>query len=164
MKSLLGLLALALAAGCGQADDGPRLSFDLFVSRAIADQVSGFQVAMLASGQSFNCIELQKSCLAGQVQSSSLVQLTDASGKQRSALLFPIALKPGTQDVVARGIPVGSDYAVVVEALSKDDPPKLVGSACNYVRKIESGTNPTVFASIAAITPAPLSCDPRFAK
>jgi hypothetical protein len=167
VRRLVPALALVVfAAGCGPAEEpAGQLGFDLFISRATADLVASFQVSLLAKGTSFDCVAVQKNCLVAQVNASALVPVTDAQGNSHTALVFPVLLKAGsprTQDVVVNGIPVGKDFAVVIEALSKGGAPTLVGSSCNYVKEIAAGSNPTLIA--ATITSTPVACDPRFEK
>jgi hypothetical protein len=160
-------LALLAACACGAAPTEGDLAFDLYLSGATADLISAFQVAVVQNGTSAipDCAAAQKKCLVDQLKSTQLAQLTDAEGKPHLAILFPASLKvgtPSTQDVTAGGIAPGSNFAVVIEALSKSSPPTLVGSSCNYVQKIDAGRNPTLIA--ATIANAPVACDPRFEK
>ncbi len=59
------------------------------------------------------------------------------------------------------GIAPGKDYAVVIEALSKDAPPQLAGSSCNYVKEIVAGDNPQLIAATIVPPATPVACDPR---
>lgn len=162
------LCAVALLlAGCGGASEGARLPLDLVMSRAIADQLSAFQIALVSEGTSLSCEEVIKDCLGNQLSASRLVPTQDAAGREHRAISFPVSLTPpssgsvNTQDVQLRGIPVGKDYAVVIEALSKDSPPRLVGSSCNYVPVIRAGLNdPPLTAQTIRPFATPLSCDP----
>ncbi len=74
-------------------------------------------------------------------------------------LNFPADLSTGVQTVTATGVPVGKDYAIVVEALANDS---LVGSSCTYRPEgVSSGTNSVLSANVVAISPPP-TCNPRF--
>lgn len=157
-----GALALALTAGCGgEVGTGADLGFGITISRAVADEATGFQVALLANGASVNCAAVQKTCLSTNdaVPDEDFVRLTDASGQQKKVLFFPNALDGGTQGVSLEGLSPGKNFAVVVEAIA---PGKLLGSACNYVSEIRSGTNPRVLAVIQPVPADAGTCDPAF--
>jgi hypothetical protein len=161
-RALLCTALLSLAACGPAAAPGDGFDVQLVVSRGLLDQISAFQIALVTRGASLDCVAVQKACLKDQVDASRFVPLQDAAGAPRKALRFPVSLMPGTpntQDASLRGLPIGRDYALVVEALSKDAPPRLAGSSCNYVKELTAGTNPTVFAKIEFL-PAPASCDP----
>lgn len=161
-RASLVLTALALSA-CGPgAAPGDGFDIQLVVSRGLLDQISAFQIALVTQGASLDCVAVQKACLKDQVAASRFVPLKDTAGAPQKALRFPISLTPGTpntQDASLRDLPLGRDFALVVEALSKDAPPRLAGSSCNYVKELTAGTNPTVFAKIELL-PTPASCDP----
>ena len=168
MKRALCLTLLAIACG-PQLDDqtGPRIQFDLIVSKALSDTVASFQISLLTQGTTLDCTEVQKRCLVDQVKADRFISVQDAAGTTRKALVVPLALTagaPSTQDATLRGVAPGKDYAVVIEALSKDSPPRLTGSSCNYLPQVQAGTNSALLA--ATITPlaAPVSCDPRVEK
>jgi hypothetical protein len=158
----LVLLTLTLATGCGEepADGTPRFGVDLTVSRAIADQLSAFQLAVLTSGKQRDCTELQKRCLGQQVRTSDLLVLKDAQGNEGRALRFPASLSGTgvTSQDVAIEVPVGRDYALVIEAISGDSPPHFLGSSCNYLPEVNASRNDPVFA--APMTLTQVDCDP----
>jgi hypothetical protein len=164
MKPPSTALLCALLCACGpQAAQGPGLDFTLLVSAGLNDQLSAFQVSLVTQGASLDCVAVENSCLVSQVDRARFVPLSDARGVAHPALVDSLALvagTPSTQDLTLTGLPVGKDYALVIEALSKDSPPRLAGSSCNYVRELTSGTNATVLAKILPHSP-PLSCDPR---
>lgn len=164
-----GCLLLLAAPACGPGGGAAPLDFELYVSAALADRISSLQVAFVKP-QPADCAAVQSTCLVTQVPTNNLVDLTDDRGVAHKAVVFPLDLKAGspqTQDVKVVGIPPGKDYAVVIEALSKADPPTLVGSSCNYVKEIVVGVNPSkVVATISAPStpPSSFNCDPRIEK
>ena len=169
MTRALLLGVLVATAGCGPAPaPGPGFDFELVVQRGLLDTISAFQVALVTRGTSLDCLSVQTKCIKDQVDASRFVKVKDASGRQASALVFPISLTtgqagaPNTQDVSLHDVPIGNDFVVVVEAISKETTPRLAGSSCNYVKEIVSGANQTVFAKIETIAP-PANCDPRLA-
>lgn len=162
-RRLACTLALVSLCACGPETHEPGFDLTLAVTRGLLDQIGAFQVSVVTSDATLDCVAVEKKCLVGQVDASRFIPVRDASGKQARALLFPIKLvagTPNTQDISVQGVPLGKDYAVVVEALSKDSPPRLAGSSCNYVREVTAGTNAAIFAHISLLTPA-ASCDPR---
>jgi hypothetical protein len=157
------LLALTLAAGCGEGApyDGPRLGVDLLVEQALADQLSAFQLVVLTNGKQRDCTELQKTCLRDQVKPSEALVLKDAQGKEGRALRFPVSLSgSGTNQDVSIEVPVGRDYALIIEALSSDNPPQFLGSSCNYLSEVNATGNAPVLA--APMTLTAVACDPTF--
>ncbi len=168
MKRALLLIFVALA-GCGPQGEYRDLGFDLAISRALSDTVSSLQISLVSRGSSLDCNIVQTNCLNAQIKTDQLVKVQDENGKEHLAITVPLNVKAtGTgmsaQDVALRGIPPGKDFAVVIEALSKDAVPKLVGSSCNYVKEISSGTNGSVIAATIVPKMTPVVCDPRFEK
>ena len=164
----LGIVAAGLL-GCGPAQSaGPHLPVDLLIDRVFPfSQLAGFQVALLTNGSSYDCPSVQTNCLKGnpKVPLSALVSVTDSDGKSHPALFFPVTPGAGgapqlPQGVSVGGIPVGKNYAVVIEAVSNSQPPSFLGSSCNYVQQIQAGTNQTLVAN--PINATPQSCNPRF--
>jgi hypothetical protein len=159
-------LVAALISGCGPSSGVAPIDFELFVSAALVDRVSGLQVAFLQP-QPADCAAVQTTCVKDQVPADNFVGLVDDKGVAHKAVFFSLALSGGatqTQDVKVTGIPPGKKYAVVIEALSKADPPTLVGSSCNYIAEVVVGANPTKIAETitAPMTaPASFNCDPR---
>jgi hypothetical protein len=156
------LLVLTLAAGCGE-ESSPgeaRFGVDLLVDRAVAADLSSFQLAVLPDGQRRNCTEIQKLCLSQQVKVSELLILRNSQGSQGRVLRFPVNLT-GTgvtsQDVTLE-VPVGRDYALVIEGLSQDNPPRLLGSSCNYLPEVNASRNDPILA--APMTLISVDCDP----
>ena len=165
------VLGLVLFAGCGPQNGSAPLQFDFVLSALLADTISELQVSIVTNGRSLgsgDCVKVQSTCLVSQIPADRFVRVQDASGAEKRALRFPLSLKAGavnsTQDVTVQGIPLGKDYGLVIEALSKSSPPTLAGSSCNYLQEIVPGTNPTKLAiTIRPITP-PVACDPRVEK
>lgn len=156
----LALLALTLAAGCGEApSDSAFFGMDLLVDRAFADQLDAFQVVVLPNSPSRNCEEIQKTCLRQQVKPDEPLVLRDAKGTESRALRFLANPSASSQDVVIE-VPVGRNYALVIEALSKDTPPKFLGSSCTYMPEVNAGRNEPFLA--ATMTFNPVDCDPSF--
>lgn len=162
MRRLAATLAFLLCA-CGPEASGPPFPIELYVSAGLLDQISAFQLSLVTQGSSLDCVTVQKSCIKDQVDPSRFVKMKDANGKDLAARTFPITLTagtPNTQDVSLSSVPVGKDYALIVEALSKEPTPRLAGSACNYLQTLTAGNNPAVFAKIEVLNPA-AACDPR---
>jgi hypothetical protein len=163
----LGLSACGDAGGSGEG----ALGLDVYVSRAVMDQVGAFQFALLPDADRYDCAQITASCLIeSEVRADDLIPLEDADGKRHPALVFPAELLgagdggTNTQDVLLRGVPVGGDYQLVIEALSRTTPPQLLGSTCHRVVDVRPGEN-------ARVTPNPIKlrttsdeCDPRFEK
>jgi len=162
----LGLLGLAACGG-----PQPQLQFDFVLSALLADQISELQVSLVTNGKSLgngDCVTVQSNCLNKQITADRFIRVQDASGVEHRALRFALSLKPAgansSQDVTVQGIPLGKDYGLVIEALSKDNPPQLAGSTCDYVQEINAGMNPRKLAiAIKPLTP-PVNCDPRVEK
>lgn len=153
--------------GCDGPSGTGGVGLELTLSRALAIQASKFQVAIVSKGRDYDCQKVQTDCLRRQVDLAQLVEVTDALGKRQKAVRFSSRLSEGndagtprTQDVVIEGIAVGKNYAVVIEALSFDTPPKLLGSSCNYVEEIRAGSNDRLIANPMATFPTPVDCDP----
>lgn len=157
---LPGLLALVTGCGPGAASEAPPLGLDITLSRAVASQVGAYQVAVLKDGAKRNCTELQRTCLSSQVAAGDLLELKDAEGHSGRTLRFPSA--PGGAALgLSVDVPVGRDYALVIEALTADTPTRFLGSSCNYLREVHSGTNATLVAAPIELTAQ--DCDPVFA-
>lgn len=163
MKRLLCAVSVLLV-GCGpEYVRGPVFPIELSVTAGLNDQLSAFQVSLVTRGTSLDCVTVQKGCVKDQVDATRFAKIKDAMGRETNSVTFPLSLvagMPTTQDLTLNGLPTGKDYALVIEALSKDSTPKLVGSSCNYIKELTVGTNAAVFAKIEVLSPA-ASCDPR---
>lgn len=161
-RPFLLLLGATLAAGCGAEppSSGNSLALELSISRAVADDLGAFQVVVLPEGKSRRCADIQRTCLNQQVQQQEALVLQGPDGKKGRALRFPAGLQSGAQEL-AVDIPVGRDYVVVIEALSRSNPPRFLGSSCNYLESVSAARNEPLIA--AAITLTEVACDPTFA-
>lgn len=155
--------ALVVLAACGPATDGAPIAFDLVVSRAIGD-IGAFQIAVVTNGSSLNCTDVQRTCLSSLALPADRFVLTqDAQGVVRRAVTFPVNLKagvPNTQEVKLSGVTPGKDYAVIIEAITGDAPPRLAGSSCNYLPDLGAGQNATLIAATIVPPATPVACDP----
>ncbi|MCY1079848.1 hypothetical protein [Archangium lansingense] len=160
--SLLVLLGATLAAGCGAepSSSGNRLGLELTISRAVADELGAFQVVVLPEGQSRRCGDIQRTCLNQQVKPQEALVIQGPNGTKARALRFEAGLQGGAQELTV-DIPVGRDYVVVIEALSRSNPPRFLGSSCNYLESVSATRNEPLIA--AAITLTAVECDPTFA-
>ncbi|MGA9520206.1 MAG: hypothetical protein WBV82_02005 [Myxococcaceae bacterium] len=184
MCALSAAAALGLASCDGGGDSGPgeaALGFDLYVSRAVMDHVGAFQFALLRDADKYDCAQITSTCLNDNenVGEDAIVPLKDARGDPHPALVFSAELLgpndggSRTQDVMLRGVPVGGDYQLVIEALSRSNPPRLLGSTCHRVVEVRAGENPRITPNpIKLVTPdggvdeanPGIPCDPRFVK
>ncbi|QRO01058.1 hypothetical protein JRI60_19485 [Archangium violaceum] len=160
--SLLVLLGATLAAGCGAEppSSGARLGLDVLIDRAVADELGAFQVVVLPEGRSRRCGDLQRSCLNQQVEQEEALVLQGPDGKKARALRFDVGLQGGAQELTV-DIPVGRDYVVVIEALSRSNPPRFLGSSCNYLESVSATRNEPLIAAAISLTNG--ECDPTFA-
>jgi hypothetical protein len=163
MRRAVVAVALVLAA-CGPGPEAaPGVDLTLVASAGLLDIISAFQIALVTNGSDLDCVRVQNTCIKNQVDASRFVTVKDASGKAGPAVVVPISLTPGTpntQDASLHDVPPGKNFALVVEAISKDSPPRLAGSACNYVKQIDPGSNSAVLSQIVVLSPM-VSCDPR---
>ncbi|WP_224370770.1 hypothetical protein [Hyalangium versicolor] len=157
-------LALTLTVGCGDpsSSDSGSFGLDLLVDKAVADQLGSFQVVVLPNGRQRDCTELQKTCLKQQVKQDEPLMLKGTKGGEKRALLFQANLSgtSGTTQDVSFEAPVGRDYALIIEALSKETPARFLGSSCNYLPEVNAGLNDKVLA--APMTLTTVDCDPTF--
>jgi hypothetical protein len=157
------LLGATLAMGCGAPPEssGTGLGLELRMSQAVASEVGSFQVVVLRDGKERLCAELQRACIQQQVKSDELVVIQGPDGRKARALRFSAALSGGgTQDLSA-DIPVGRDYVVIIEALSRTSPPRFLGSSCNYLASVSATRNEPLIAAPITLTAA--DCDPTIA-
>jgi hypothetical protein len=157
----LALLTLTLAAGCGgeSSSDAAPFGVDLVMSQAVADEVGTFQLVVLPDGRQRVCTDIQKLCLRQQVKQDEALVLSDGQGAKGRALRFPANLTGSAQDVSIE-VPVGRDYVLVIEAISRAAPPRFLGSSCNYLPEVNASRNDPVLA--APMTLNAVDCDPTF--
>ena len=162
-RLLSGALVLLTVTACGPEDTGPRFPIELYISAGLKDDIQAFQLSLVTRGSELDCTVVQKSCVNGQVDSSRFVT-HDENGQQKSSWSFSLADlqagSPNEQDLSLKGLKPGSDFALVVEAVSSESPAQLAGSSCNYVPKLEAGNNAAVTAHIEVLSPHN-ACDPR---
>jgi hypothetical protein len=155
------LLVLTLAACGDEASPGEaRFGVDLLVDKAVAADLSAFQIAVLPNGKDRNCTEIQKQCLSQQVKANELLILRDGQGTQGRVLRFPVNLTGTgvTSQDISIEVPVGRDYALVIEGLSQDNPPRLLGSSCNYLPEVNASRNDPILT--APMTLISVDCNP----
>ncbi len=161
MRTLPFTVVMMLACACGPTTSGPGFDVDLVTSAGLLDQLSAFQISLVTQGSTLDCVAVEKTCLKSQVAASRFVPLTDASGKTRKALLVPLMLVAGTPSVQTlnlTNLAPGKDFALVIEAVSKDSPARLAGSSCSFVKELTTGTNAQVSAHIDQLSPT-VQCD-----
>jgi hypothetical protein len=161
---ILAVLAVTLTAGCGEESSPETASFgwELLVDKAVADDLSAFQIVVLPNGKTRDCTELQKTCLRQQVKTSEALVLKDSNGTEGRALRFPVNLSGTgvTSQDVSIEVPVGRDYVLVIEAISRNTTPSFLGSSCNYLPEVSASRNDPIIA--APITLTAVDCDPTF--
>ncbi|WP_434389342.1 hypothetical protein [Melittangium boletus] len=159
--SSFALWGATLLLGCGgmEEPDSQPLGMRLVLSQAVADELGAFQVVVLPNGASRSCADLQRSCLNQQVKATEPLVIADSSGKTGRALVFPVQLGEGGTQKLDVNIPVGRDYAIVIEAVSRSSPPRFLGSSCNYLNAVSSRNEPFIAASIQL---AAVGCNPTF--
>ncbi|MBX5481681.1 MAG: hypothetical protein IRZ16_07545 [Myxococcaceae bacterium] len=174
----MGLVALCLFSGCGEAPvpGTGSVGFDVYVSAAAIDEIGGFQLALVKPGVFSDCTSITETCLKNQLSSTNqLVPVKDDQGNTVPALFVPNALTTSgpvrTQDTTLRDVPAGKDYFLIVEALSRQNPPRLLGASCTQRIEVRTGTNERVQAEpIVFFTDQGggadgglgVPCDPRF--
>lgn len=158
------IIALLAFTSCGpELENGPHMPLELYISAGLRDDLQSFQLTLVTRGSELDCTEIQKSCVNSQLDSSRFVT-HEENGSTKSSWTFTLESlqsgSPSEQDVSLKGLKPGSDFALVVEAISKESTPQLAGSSCNFVPKLQAGNNAAVTARIEKLTPyAP--CDPR---
>ena len=180
-RALVACAAALLLFACGtppaQNGGGGSVGFELYISRVALDRVGAFQLSIVRDGAKYSGAELTKTCLnEGGIGPSDLVPIEDADGKSHPALIVPVALNgSGAQDTVMRNVATGTGYLLVVEAISKESPPRFLGATFKDRLSVNSGNNETVLLNPINLvdeadggTPdAGLglpTCDPRFEK
>lgn len=182
LGSAVAVFAVAGTASCGEAPSqggAGQVGFNVYISRAALGSVGSFQIALIERGSRFSCGELTRTCLtaAQGLTRADLVPIEDKQGQSHPTLLIPATFDQsgGTaaQDALLRNVPTGTDYTLVVEALSKDSPPKFLGATCQGRITVRSGNNDPVTPNPIDLLETPdggladggsglPTCDPRF--
>lgn len=160
-RAVLVAFSLVGLSACGPEASGPGFDVQLVTSAGLLDQLSAFQISLVTRGSTLDCVAVEKTCLKSQVDASRFVPLTDSAGKTKKALLVPLMLvagTPSTQALNLTNLAPGKDFALVIEALSKDTPARLAGSSCAFVKELTTGTNAAVSAHIDQLSPT-VQCD-----
>lgn len=162
LRLLKSLPLAAVLCACGPDDSTVgRFGLDVTMSRAVASEVHALQVSVLKDGSRRSCTELQRTCLNTQVKREDLVVLEDVRGNEGRALRFTVdltAMQNGAGQALEVDVPVGRDYALVIEAIAVGSPSRFLGSSCNYLKVVNSGDNVPVVAAPLVLTEQ--SCDP----
>lgn len=161
----LAVAALGLStARCGGSGAGGSFNFSLYLDGAAPAPIAFWQVGLIKNGHLRDCATVELNCLKPQLggDKEKMVPLTDSQGHEHPAVLFPNqAATGGTQDVSVTAA-VGSDYTLIIEALTADSPPQWVGTSCTPLPDgIHSGTN-QVLAEPMKVNAAPVACDARW--
>lgn len=150
------LIALCLVA-CGPAPG--TLSLAIGRSALGGGGVQQFQVSFVATNTNFCSIYSQLTCLADQVQASSLAPVFDSHGASHPSWLISVA--SGTETDTTASVTIGTRYSVVVEGL--DATPRVIRSQCLYLQNgIHAGANDDINVNPTSVSPAACSRDPRF--
>jgi hypothetical protein len=166
VRRLLPAVAL-VALGCGAGEPGTGgFRFDLLVSRALADTVGEFQVALLQARLSPPCDELASTaapqCLAARgLSDGSFVHLYDSAGAHR-AIRFAFTSDATTtsgQALVVRA-DVSVDDLVVIEGLSRDATPQLLGTSCTPLTRVDQGVTTSLVANPMQAYAPSVACNP----
>jgi len=153
----LGLLLL-VASACGpESGVGSVQGMEVVLSRAYVDRLGSFQVSILANAETLDPVEVEATCVAS--QGHRYVQQLDGAGRKVNARTFEAAVVSGQQELRLTGIPYGREYLFVVEALSGDATPVLLGSGSARLQSFQGDVRPAPI-TVGEISPAP-ACDPR---
>ncbi len=169
----LAAAAAALLSACGGEDpgDGGDLSFNLYASRAVLGDIGAFQLALVQpsdKASTARCSEVtRQTCLRDQVPLDALVTFTGPENRRVRAVRVEVALMGDgsirTQEVTMRGVPVGRDYALVVEALDQGSPRGFITLSCLpqvTVSRENSPLNAQVLTLPDDATPSTCGVDP----
>jgi hypothetical protein len=138
MRRLFAAAPLLLAA-CGapvSEDAGPGL--ELVLSRAFVDRLGSFQVAVISGADTLDADEIERTCVS--TQGLTYVKQDDGTGRKVNARRFTANLSGGQQELKLTGVPFGSEYLFVVEALSSDAAPVLLGSGSARLQSFSADT------------------------
>jgi hypothetical protein len=155
---------MALFVGCGPANSTYELA--LAPLAALGD-VGSLQISALS--QKPDCLDIvgragaQPVCIkdAG-FAATRFATFRTAQGREVRSLSLPISANNSVQRTSVSLPADRDDLAVVIEALSKEPTPRLVGIGCNFVtQRIAVGENPAVTVQLRLLR-TPVNCDPRF--
>ena len=139
MRRVLAAAPLLLAAcGPGPTPVGAGTGLELVLSRAYVDRLGSFQVAVVSGADRLNADEVERTCLS--TQGLTFVKQEDEKGRKVNARLFPAQLTGGQQELKLTGLPFGSEYLFVVEAISSDAAPVLLGSGSARLQSFSADT------------------------
>lgn len=156
MKRSLLLVAIAAAASvllvCApETNGGPGLPLELYVSQAFTPRLASYQASIVSSASDLDRDVVEKSCIVEQVPPTRFVLQENATGALKKAVIFPAA-SGGQQDLHLKGVSAGKNYLIVIEALSKDDPPQLLASGTALVQDFRAEANATQTISLRGYT------------
>lgn len=138
MKAAL-LVASSLLAACGSSSpDTAR--FAVQMDAVAVSEVGLFQIALVKNAKLFSC---QADCLADQIRDDQIAGFDlvphEVGDGERPVLTIGATVSAsgdgssGTQ-VVELEIPVGKNYAIIVEAISRDQ--RFLGSSCGFIDEV----------------------------
>jgi len=158
MKRAWHVLLMCALGACGpEVDTGSVHGLEVVLSRAFVDRLGSFQVSILAGANTLDPEAVEKGCVAS--QGHTYVQQLDARGQKVKARSFDAAVTGGQQELKLGGVPYGREYLFVVEALSADETPVLLGSGSARVQAFQGDVRLAPI-TVGALTPTP-ACDPR---
>ena len=158
MRGTFAAVLLLGATACGPGGaTGDVPGLEVVLSRAYVNRLASFQVSILAKAETLDPEAVEKTCVAG--QGHAFVQQQDGEGRTVNARTFDAAVLSGQQELRLSGIPYGREYLFVVEALSSDATPVLLGSGSARVQNFQGDVRPAPI-TVGELSPAP-ACDPR---
>ena len=168
-RAVVTLLAALCACGGSNEEEGGQVGFDIAVSAAAIDDIGEFQLVLLQSAAFSDCGEVARTCLNTQGKDDHLVTFEDGDGNKVKALRITNELTTagGTrrQDTELRKVPVGKDYFLIIEALSRETTPKLLGTSCTQRVNVRAGQNERQSTNPISLFPGTgVECDPRIMK
>lgn len=147
MRVLLASALLSVSSfvsACGApSPDTARLGIQL--DALAVSEVGLFQIAVVENAKSFDCGVPVQDCLADQVASFDLLPIRVRGGSEQTVLQIDATLTTSNDggtgnQTVELEMPVGENYAVIIEALSGGN--GFIGSSCTFVQDVfRTGTN-----------------------
>jgi len=165
-----GALWAVLLLCCGPAapEGTGGFQFSMLLQGAVAPDVGELQVAMLKAGQVASakppggCAVLAGDCLNAEgLAAAAFVRLFDPEGNAHQGVRLPATTDLPTGQTLHVTAEVGTDYLVVIEALTRDQTPRLIGTSCRALPGgvQESGTQ--IVANPLTVYSPYLACDAR---